>query len=320
MKNKLLSKSIFPDGIKDYETFRSENQKKINLLLNRFMRFSILIGPLMVIAIAFDIFHSVTYTSCILVTLLVALLSGIHYYMIRKNINSVSAAVIAFLALDTLLILMNSAHIGIYITWFAVPLVSLMFSDYKIYAIAVAINYCMMTVSTWIVAPYYTELRTDFHKPMQFFAERMGGYTIETAIMVAAGYALCRISSSYYRELIENYRSLTESKRQINEQIHISMTDELTKLFNRRCYYKDMEEQRDDMQHQAFSLFSIDLNGLKDINDDQGHAAGDTLLCGAADCLRTAVGSDGKVYRTGGDEFLAIVHTVPPAQVAEQIP
>ena len=117
----------------------------------------------------------------------------------------------------------------------------------------------------------------------------------------------------------ENYRSLTESKRQINEQIHISMTDELTKLFNRRCYYKDMEEQRDDMQHQAFSLFSIDLNGLKDINDDQGHAAGDTLLCGAADCLRTAVGSDGKVYRTGGDEFLAIVHTVPPAQVAEQI-
>ena len=124
MKNKLLSKSIFPDGIKDYETFRSENQKKINLLLNRFMRFSILIGPLMVIAIAFDIFHSVTYTSCILVTLLVALLSGIHYYMIRKNINSVSAAVIAFLALDTLLILMNSAHIGIYITWFAVPLVT----------------------------------------------------------------------------------------------------------------------------------------------------------------------------------------------------
>ena len=49
----------------------------------------------------------------------------------------------------------------------------------------------------------------------------MGGFTIETGIMVAAGYSLCRLSTSYYRELIEKYRILSDNKRQMNEQMAI---------------------------------------------------------------------------------------------------
>lgn len=54
------------------------------------------------------------------------------------------------------------------------------------------------------------------------------------------------------------------------------------------------------------------MNGLKTVNDTKGHAAGDELIKGAADCLALSVGNKGKVYRTGGDEFMAVVHSDDP--------
>ena len=46
-----------------------------------------------------------------------------------------------------------------------------------------------------------------------------------------------------------------------------------------------------------------DLNGLKTVNDDQGHDAGDTLLKRAAALLKVAFNDD-EIYRAGGDEFV----------------
>ena len=76
---------VIQSGITDYKTFLTENQKKINLMLNKFLRFSILIGPLLMLAIRFGIFHSVTYASCIVVSLLVLSLSCVHYVLIRRE-------------------------------------------------------------------------------------------------------------------------------------------------------------------------------------------------------------------------------------------
>lgn len=236
------------------------------------------------------------------------------------------AAVIAFTAIDVLLILMNSAHIGIYITWFVVPLISLLYCDFRIYGIAVVINYCMMTLSVWIVSPYYASLRIDYERGIQYFRERMGGFTIETVIMVIAGYSLCKISTSYYRDLIEKYQILKENREQINEQkakekqlVRISMTDELTNLFNRRCFYEDIKIFKEEGLEDGLVIFSVDLNGLKEVNDTRGHAAGDEFLTAVAECLAGAVSPIGKVYRIGGDEFLAIAKTDDPVSVVEEI-
>ena len=51
----------------------------------------------------------------------------------------------------------------------------------------------------------------------------------------------------------------------------------------------------------------MDVNRLKIVNDSQGHAAGDELLQGAASCIKKCVDSCEKVYRTGGDEFIALL-------------
>ena len=55
----------------------------------------------------------------------------------------------------------------------------------------------------------------------------------------------------------------------------------------------------------------MDLNGLKSANDNRGHEAGDELLLGAAKCMKQVLSPYGSVYRTGGDEFVAIVDMAP---------
>ncbi|MEJ8755118.1 GGDEF domain-containing protein [Coprococcus sp. HCN-4056] len=81
-------------------------------------------------------------------------------------------------------------------------------------------------------------------------------------------------------------------------------TDELTGCFNRKAYQENVEEywKSPDMVY-----ISMDVNGLKKVNDHQGHAAGDELLQGAVECMMKSFNGYGRVYRFGGDEFAAIV-------------
>lgn len=54
---------------------------------------------------------------------------------------------------------------------------------------------------------------------------------------------------------------------------------------------------------------TIHLTGLKRINDSLGHAAGDELLQGTAQCLLVSFGPNALVYRTGGDEFMVMLES-----------
>ncbi|MBO5551348.1 MAG: GGDEF domain-containing protein, partial [Lachnospiraceae bacterium] len=119
--------------------------------------------------------------------------------------------------------------------------------------------------------------------------------------------------------VIYTTRNIDEEKRREEHLIRISLTDELTRLFNRRCYEEDIAIYREKGLDPDFVLLSVDVNGLKLANDTKGHAAGDELIKGAADCLAASVGTHGKAYRTGGDEFLAIVHTDDPGDMVERI-
>ena len=83
--------------------------------------------------------------------------------------------------------------------------------------------------------------------------------------------------------------------------MYTSNTDELTKCFNRRAYDSDM--QKLDL-NTKWAYISLDLNGLKKANDTLGHSAGDELICAAANCMKFAFASYGKIYRIGGDEFV----------------
>ncbi len=60
---------------------------------------------------------------------------------------------------------------------------------------------------------------------------------------------------------------------------------------------------------QDFAVMYIDLNGLKQINDKYGHEAGDEYIKCASSILLSTLHGKGECFRTGGDEFLAFLHS-----------
>lgn len=83
--------------------------------------------------------------------------------------------------------------------------------------------------------------------------------------------------------------------------------DSMTGLYNRRSYEDDLLHNPDIPVEDDYVYISLDLNGLKTTNDNIGHEAGDELIRAAAYCMRTCLGSYGKLYRVGGDEFVATI-------------
>ncbi|MBJ7347164.1 MAG: diguanylate cyclase [Thermoleophilaceae bacterium] len=84
-------------------------------------------------------------------------------------------------------------------------------------------------------------------------------------------------------------------------------TDALTGLANRRQLALDLEESFEPASEgNSYLLVSLDLDGFKSYNDSFGHPAGDALLARLGHKLNEAVGTRGRAYRMGGDEFCVI--------------
>ena len=86
-----------------------------------------------------------------------------------------------------------------------------------------------------------------------------------------------------------------------------AMRDKLTDLYSRRAYEMKLSELESQSLNPDLVFVSMDVNGLKTINDQLGHQAGDTLLRGAAYCMLNCFGPYGSIYRFGGDEFAALI-------------
>ena len=421
----------------DYEEFLRDNRKTVNRLLNRIMLFFVITGPAIALGIKGNMFNDITYFACAMISIYVLIMAYVHYLLLKRWPYSIWTSFFALMALNILLAWMTNAHVSILLTWFLVPLMSLFFCDKVLYILTIAVNFIIMSVSTWMTSDYYMNLRTDFDTSFKYFINVFGGYVIETVIMGAAGWGLGKMITGYFYALIDKYHQVKEheekmrshmeildsmaeiydnvnlvdfkkmtemslrgkeykkidldfssqiqtamnqriseeikpdqkedfvnftnittvqarlhgkksiygefvnritgwfraqyitveadedgvpttviytiqnidnDKRREEHLIRISFTDELTRLYNRRCYEEDAAIYSNKEIDEDLVIVSIDVNGLKVANDTKGHAAGDELIKGTADCLVAALGTMGKVYRTGGDEFMAIIH------------
>jgi len=94
--------------------------------------------------------------------------------------------------------------------------------------------------------------------------------------------------------------------------------DALTQVLNRRAFDQDIATCIDYVKQNKFSdtlLGIIDLDGMKQINDTQGHDAGDTLLKVFSESLTACSRPEDKIYRLGGDEFAVILNGAGFAQI-----
>lgn len=95
--------------------------------------------------------------------------------------------------------------------------------------------------------------------------------------------------------------------RQMKNIIRNSISDALTGLYNRHAFETDTNELREKLCEDLI-VFSFDSNGLKKINNTYGHSAVDKLLRLAGICIDYPFGKYGKVYRYGGDKFIALIY------------
>jgi diguanylate cyclase (GGDEF)-like protein len=88
----------------------------------------------------------------------------------------------------------------------------------------------------------------------------------------------------------------------------LSNTDPLTGLVNRRALHGRLVEEmaRVERHGKPATLLLIDLDGLKRINDRQGHRVGDAALCALASALHECSRESDLVARVGGDEFVVL--------------
>ena len=85
-------------------------------------------------------------------------------------------------------------------------------------------------------------------------------------------------------------------------------TDLLTRTGNRRALIEDFVRYQNLARQQGVPLLlmSWDLDGLKRVNDKEGHAAGDKYILAFVGALRMAVRLGDSIYRVGGDEFVTL--------------
>lgn len=93
------------------------------------------------------------------------------------------------------------------------------------------------------------------------------------------------------------------TNHRIEEQYHISILDELTQLLNRRGALNAINKALA-TPASSYAVILVDVDDLKGINDNHGHAAGDALLAKVGEALHQSVRHADICARMGGDEFL----------------
>lgn len=121
------------------------------------------------------------------------------------------------------------------------------------------------------------------------------------------------IIKSLQEELATVKKKLKLLKARNIELENLSITDDLTGLFNQRHFFKilNKEVERNKRQKHPLCLLFLDVDDLKKFNDSHGHSAGDSVLKVVAQSIfyniRKNVDSG---YRYGGDEFAIIIPEV----------
>jgi len=119
---------------------------------------------------------------------------------------------------------------------------------------------------------------------------------------LALGYGMVVLLMEHAKREVDNaHAELAAAHDQLRRS---SLYDTVTGSMNRRAFVEGLGL---DVARATYgAVMMLDLDNLKRVNDQYGHAAGDRLLCHLVDVLRGELRASDKLYRWGGDEFLVV--------------
>lgn len=111
-------------------------------------------------------------------------------------------------------------------------------------------------------------------------------------------------------------RELEEARAQIARLEELAHEDDLTGALNRRGFQRELARAIAHARRYGGSLGLImaDLDGLKRVNDQHGHAAGDDLIVAVAKALKGQIRASDSIARIGGDEFAILLWNIDETQ------
>lgn len=138
---------------------------------------------------------------------------------------------------------------------------------------------------------------------------------------MAASFSPEKFYFSYYQTFLLDFRHILEVyvNRSTTERLYV--TDVLTGIYNRHGFYRNIGEimRRSQKTGNPFTVISMDMDGLKNINDTYGHAEGDYALKKIGELMRKATTKGEICARFGGDEFLIVLSGENASERADEI-
>ena len=132
------------------------------------------------------------------------------------------------------------------------------------------------------------------------------------AIAAGAAAALAVGGITVWRAIAPVVASSADLRQRYEAALADALRDPLTALGNHRAFHEELDRQvAGDLRYEVpLSLVLVDLDDFKQVNDEQGHAAGDRVLHGFGELLNTTLRRADRAFRIGGDEFaLLLPHT-----------
>ncbi|WP_461570122.1 PAS domain S-box protein [Thermincola ferriacetica] len=127
-----------------------------------------------------------------------------------------------------------------------------------------------------------------------------------------------RLQTDSGEKLIETFIDITERKKMEEQLYRLSITDPLTKAYNRRHFLQVLEQEieRTNRTGLPISVILVDLDHFKNINDCFGHAVGDQVLKSLVNMIKQRIRKTDCLARWGGEEFVILLPNTPVEKAA----
>lgn len=158
------------------------------------------------------------------------------------------------------------------------------------------------------------QIKTDYDSDVIVMTGYSGNYSYEEAINKGASDLVFK--PVRYKELLLRLKrvlreqSLSRDRVQMLGKLQkLAITDGLTKLYNSRYFYSqlDMEVDRTKRYQHMLSMLLLDIDHFKDYNDSHGHLEGDKVLVRIGEVIKSCLRKMDTAYRYGGEEFTIIL-------------